>query len=200
MRCRIRNGLTYHCFHTVPLPVQLCSGIGNTSIANGIGSSGVEAALGGQVVSDAARLEAERFQEWYQQQVENKMGAASMLMQDDWKKMDLEHQEAMARLMFELDRKRELGDDWESGMGDADIRLLMELATSDMLDDNSRNLLNGLLAELYPEYFGSGQPGEWGAPPEGSSPYKTDINGDEWVWVHEEGKWGEGHWEKNVSR
>jgi hypothetical protein len=116
--------------------------------AMGMGTSGVEAALGGEIAMDAAQLEAEQFQEWYQQQVENKMAAAGMLMQDDWKKMDLDHQEAMAKLMFELDRKRELGDQWESGMGDADIRILMALLTNPDLSPQGQQTLNNYMREL----------------------------------------------------
>jgi len=132
----------------------------------GMGTSGIEAALGGQVVSDAARLEAERYQEWYQQQVENKMAAAGMLMQDDWEQMDMDHQEAMARLMFELDRKRELGDQWESGMGDADIRILMQLLSNPEISDTGRNIIEKYMRELmgdeaYEDYIKHGGAGDW---------------------------------------
>lgn len=116
----------------------------------GMNASGAGSAMAGDIVQGWSRDMAAQQAEWEQQQIQNKMNAAQQLMQDDWHKLDLEHQELMANLMYELEQKKMWGDDWQgSQMGEAEYNMIMNLLNNPDISEESQAMLESLLRSLY---------------------------------------------------
>lgn len=97
-----------------------------------------------------------------QQQIENKQAAASMLFQDSWNNLDREHQETMTKLMFELERKRDMGDDYDPNVGAYEMQLIRDMFSKDDLDAEDKHFLEGMLRSIFgdefvDEWFGSAE-------------------------------------------
>jgi hypothetical protein len=82
--------------------------------SRGMGASGAEGAGSMDIYRKFAQDEAVAQQEFQQQQINNMKDAAAYMFQDKWKNMDYQQQEAMARLMYELQMAAQLGEDWRS--------------------------------------------------------------------------------------
>jgi hypothetical protein len=156
--------------------------------AQGMLGTGAAGGAATDIMRGSARDIAQARQDWHQQQIGNAERAASMLFQDQWREMDRDHQKAMAELMFEMERKRKYGDDYDPEMGDYEMQLLMELATSDALDPEGKALLNEMLSQLFPDMF-KGDPSGWGPPGPGEEQTKIGDDGMEYTWDPEEGRW-----------
>jgi hypothetical protein len=169
--------------------------------ARGMLGTGAAAALQTDIMRAAARDKAQAHQDWRQQQIQNKLSATSMMFQDSWHNLDHRQQESMAELMLEIERRRKYGEDYDPEMGDYEMQLLMDLASSDQLDPEGQALLRSMLSELFPENFKQGtpitNPDAWPPPGEGDSHVVYDDEGNRWRWGipgDARGPTGEGQW------
>lgn len=156
--------------------------------SRGMLNTGAAGALHSDIIRAAARDKAQAHQDWRQTQIQNKLSAASMMFQDSWKNLDHRQQEAMAGLMLEIERRRKYGEGYDPEMGDYEMQLLMELATSDNLDPQGKQLLNEMLSQLFPDMF-TGAPSGWEPPGPGEENTKTGDDGQVYTWDEEEGRW-----------
>ncbi len=92
-------------------------------------------------------------QAFRQQGIENAQAAASMLFQDEWGEMDRDHQEAMTKLMFELDRKRKMGDDYNPDVGEYEMQIIRDMFNKEDLDEQDRIFLEGMLRNVFGDKF-----------------------------------------------
>jgi hypothetical protein len=84
--------------------------LAESGASRGMGNSGFEDAMAGDIYRGTARDSAKAYQDFQQQEIQNQMQGAQMLMQDDWKNMDQNQQKAMAELMYRLGRQEKYGD------------------------------------------------------------------------------------------
>jgi hypothetical protein len=101
--------------------------LAESGASRGMGSSGFEDAMAGDIYRGTARDSAKAYQDFQQQEIENQMQGAQMLMQDDWKNMDQDQQRAMAELMYRIGRKEKYGENWNPQFGDANYDAWMSI-------------------------------------------------------------------------
>ncbi|MFO7902301.1 MAG: hypothetical protein R6U98_06565 [Pirellulaceae bacterium] len=117
----------------------------------GMSQTGAAAGQMGDIYRGYSRDLAQAHQDWRQQEIQNKAQAAGMLFQDEWKQLDREHQQAMAELMYELDRKQKYGEDYNPNIGDYEAQMLRDLMNSDNLSPEMKEMLEYMLTQLYGE-------------------------------------------------
>ena len=124
--------------------------------ARGMAGSGAAGSMAGGIMRGYSQDIASEHQKWMQENIDNKMQMASMIMQDDWHHMDLEHQKLMAHLMFELDRKRMFGDDYDPTLGMGEFQMAMQLLANPNLSSGGKKMLEDLLSNIFGEDMVSG--------------------------------------------
>jgi hypothetical protein len=122
--------------------------LAESGASRGMGNSGFEDAMAGDIYRGTARDSAKAYQDFQQQEIENQMQGAQMLMQDHWKGMDQDQQKAMANLMFELERRRSMGDDYNPNMGEDELQIYRDALNNPNLDDEGKWQLQNMLYEV----------------------------------------------------
>jgi len=111
----------------------------------GMSQSGFAAGGMADIYRSSTRDTAAQYQDFRQQNIQNQQQAASMLFQDNWKRMDQDQQKAMAELMHNLDQQKRHGAEGE--MGEYDMQILRDLLNSDNLDAEGKMLLNNMMRD-----------------------------------------------------
>lgn len=123
--------------------------LGEMMAGRGMAQSGVTGGMAGDIYQQTGRDVASAYQDWRHQNVQEKMQAASMLFQDEWKLLDQQHQTALAELMHEMEMKKMHGSDYDPNdfMGSQAYEMARDLMQMDDLSDEGKKLLESLLRD-----------------------------------------------------